>query len=75
MTFRRYSFVVTDCKSGTERRFTLALGPALAGAAAILVLPILVGLGARWAVRTDLQDLAATAMALRMENDSYREAQ
>jgi murein DD-endopeptidase MepM/ murein hydrolase activator NlpD len=74
LTFRRYSFVVTDCKSGTERRFTLALGPALVGAAAILVLPILVGLGARWAVRTDLQDLAATAIALRMENDSYRDA-
>jgi len=33
-----------------------------------------VGLGARWAVRTDLQDLAATAIALRMENDSYRDA-
>ena len=74
MTFRRYSFVVTDCKSGTERRFTLALGPALGGAAAILILPVLMGLGARWAVRTDLQDLAATAIALRMENDSYRDA-
>lgn len=74
MTFRRYSFVVTDCKSGTERRFTLPLWPALAGGVAILFLPILMGLGARWAVRTDLQDLAATTIALRMENDSYRDA-
>ncbi len=74
MTFRRYSFLVTDCTSGTERRFSLPLLPALAGFVAILLLPILVGLGARWAVRTDLQDLAATAIALRMENDSYRDA-
>ena len=74
LTFRRYSFVVTDCKSGTERRFTLPLWPALAGGVAILFLPILMGLGARWAVRTDLQDLAATTIALRMENDSYRDA-
>jgi murein DD-endopeptidase MepM/ murein hydrolase activator NlpD len=33
-----------------------------------------VGLGARWAVHAQLQELAATAIALRMENDSYRDA-
>jgi murein DD-endopeptidase MepM/ murein hydrolase activator NlpD len=41
---------------------------------AVLAFPILIGLGARWAVRTELQDLAATTIALRMENDSYRDA-
>jgi murein DD-endopeptidase MepM/ murein hydrolase activator NlpD len=74
LTFRRYSFVVTDCTSSLERRFTLPLWPTLAGVAAFLILPVLVGLGARWAVRSELQDLAATTIALRMENDSYRDA-
>jgi murein DD-endopeptidase MepM/ murein hydrolase activator NlpD len=40
----------------------------------IFTCPLLVGLGARWAVHAQLQELAATAIALRMENDSYREA-
>jgi murein DD-endopeptidase MepM/ murein hydrolase activator NlpD len=74
LIFRRYSFVVTDCFTGTERRFTLPLWPTLAGIVGVLLLPILVGLGARWAVRSELQELAASAMALRMENDSYRDA-
>jgi murein DD-endopeptidase MepM/ murein hydrolase activator NlpD len=74
LIFRRYSFVVTDSTTGTERRFTLPLWPTLAGLTAVLALPILVGLGARWSVRSEMQELAATAMALRMENDSYRDA-
>ena len=74
MLFRRYSFEVTDCVTGTVRQFALRVWPTLAGIAAVLVLPILVGLGARWAVRTELQELTATSMALRMENDSYRDA-
>jgi len=71
---RRFSFLVTDCKTGTQRTFALRVWPALGGAAFILVLPILVGLGSRWAVRSELRELTATTMALRMENDSYREA-
>jgi murein DD-endopeptidase MepM/ murein hydrolase activator NlpD len=74
LIFRRYTFVVTDSATGAERRFTLPLWPTLAGIAAILMQPILIGLGARWAVRSELQELAATTIALRMENDSYRDA-
>jgi murein DD-endopeptidase MepM/ murein hydrolase activator NlpD len=74
LTFRRYSFVVTNCATGTVRSVTLALWPALLLVAVIFALPVLVGLGARWAVRSELQELTATAIALRMENDSYRDA-
>ena len=74
MFVRRFSFVVTDCTSGTQRTFSFRLWPALGGAGLVLLLPILVGLGSRWAVRSDLRDLTATTMALRMENDSYRDA-
>jgi hypothetical protein len=71
---RRYSFVVTSCTTGAERRFTVRFWPALIAVALIFACPLLVGLGARWAVHAQLQELAATAIALRMENDSYREA-
>jgi len=71
---RRFSIVVTDSTTGTRRTFALHLWPTVSAATFILVLPILVGLGSRWAVRSELRELTATTMALRMENDSYREA-
>ena len=74
MFVRRFSIVVTDSTTGTRRTFALRLWPTVSAAAFILVLPILVGLGSRWAVRSELRELTATTMALRMENDSYREA-
>lgn len=74
MIFRRYTFVVSDGAAGAEHRFRLPLWPVLAGAVALFTLPVLVGLGARWAARAELQDLTATSIALRMENDSFRRA-
>ena len=74
MFVRRLSFLVTDCATGTQRTFSLRLWPTVGLALVILFLPILVGLGSRWAVRSELRELTATTMALRMENDSYREA-
>lgn len=74
MTFRRYTIVVSSGASGAEHRFSLPLWPVLAGAVALFTLPVLVGLGARWAARAELQDLTATSIALRMENDSFRRA-
>ena len=74
MIFRRYTFVVSDGATGAEHRLRLPLWPALAGAVALFTLPVLVGLGARWATRAELQDLTATSIALRMENDSFRRA-
>jgi murein DD-endopeptidase MepM/ murein hydrolase activator NlpD len=74
LIFRRYTFVVSDRATGAEHRFRLPLWPVLAGAVALFTLPVLVGLGARWAARAELQDLTATSIALRMENDSFRRA-
>jgi len=71
---RRFSIVVTDSTTGIPRTFALRLWPTVSAAAFILVLPILVGFGSRWAVRSELRELTATTMALRMENDSYRDA-
>jgi len=74
LKFRRYSFVVTSCHTGNEYRFTLPLLPIVVCTTMIFALPVLIGLGARWSVRAELADLSATAIALRMENDSYRDA-
>jgi murein DD-endopeptidase MepM/ murein hydrolase activator NlpD len=42
--------------------------------AAAFALPVLVGLGARWSVRTTIAELQSTNAALQVENASYREA-
>jgi murein DD-endopeptidase MepM/ murein hydrolase activator NlpD len=71
---RRLSCSVTDCTTGTQRTFSLRLWPTLCGVGFVLLVPVLVAIGSRWAVRSELRELTATAMALRMENDSYRDA-
>jgi murein DD-endopeptidase MepM/ murein hydrolase activator NlpD len=71
---RRYSIVVADRSSGVTHRFTLPLGPTVAITALTLMLPILIGLGARWSARAALDELTATNARLSVENGNYREA-
>jgi murein DD-endopeptidase MepM/ murein hydrolase activator NlpD len=59
------------------RRFTIGLRPFLAGVAGLAVaaaLPILIGLGAKWAGRAEVAQLQAENVALEVENGSYRAA-
>src|SRR5512144_211506 len=74
MRSKRYSLVVADRQTGTVRRLTISLYPVLAGTAAVLALPILIGLGARWSARATISDLQSTNATLQVENASYREA-
>ena len=71
---RRYTFVIADRNSGTVRRFTLSLRPALAVVSGVLALPVLMGLGARWSASARIGELETTNAALRVENASYRAA-
>jgi murein DD-endopeptidase MepM/ murein hydrolase activator NlpD len=71
---RRYTFVIADRHSGTVRRFTISLGPALAAVAGVFALPVLIGLGARWSAHARISDLETTNVALQVENASYRAA-
>jgi murein DD-endopeptidase MepM/ murein hydrolase activator NlpD len=71
---RRYSIVIADRTSGVTRRFTLPLWPTLATTVTALVLPVLIGLGARWSATSALEELTATKARLTIENDNYREA-
>lgn len=73
MASRRYSFVLADRSTGVVRRFTVPLRPAITVIACILVLPVLMGLGARWSARAAIQDLDTANTILEMENASYRE--
>ncbi len=74
MASRRYTVLIADRSTGVVRRFTLSLGPTLAGVGTVLALPVLIGLGARWSARVEIAELRAANVALVMENESYRAA-
>ena len=74
MRSRRYTVVIADRSSGVVRRATISVVPWVAGVLGIFALPILIGLGARWSVQSDLARLRTTNAALQVENGSYRVA-
>ena len=70
---KRYTIVVADRATGVVRRFSVPLLPALGVVAALLTLPILIGLGARWGARSAIHQLQARNVSLEIENASYRD--
>lgn len=74
MRSTRYTILVANRESGVVRRFTLPLKPVVLGLLAIVAVPVLIGLGARWSARTELATLRQANDAYRLENDSYRQA-
>jgi murein DD-endopeptidase MepM/ murein hydrolase activator NlpD len=74
MRARRYTVIIADRTSGVMRRVTISLRPTLAAIAAVLMLPVLIGLGARWKAASDLEQLQQANAVLQVENGSYRAA-
>ena len=74
MLARRYTVLIADRSSGVVRRATLRVGSAIAAVVAVLSLPILIGLGAKWSARTEIDQLRAANALLQVENGSYRAA-
>jgi murein DD-endopeptidase MepM/ murein hydrolase activator NlpD len=74
MRARRYTVIIADRTSGVTRRVTISLRPALAMVAGVLMLPVLIGLGARWKAASDLEQLDQANALLQVENGSYRAA-
>jgi murein DD-endopeptidase MepM/ murein hydrolase activator NlpD len=74
MSGRRYTVVIADRSSGVVRRFTIPLRPTLLTVAGGIALPILIGLGARWSARVELDQVRSSNAALVVENGSYRTA-
>ena len=74
MPGRRYTVVIADRSSGAVRRLTLGLRPTLSAVAVAIALPILIGFGARWDARAEIDQLRAANTVLQVENGSYRAA-
>jgi murein DD-endopeptidase MepM/ murein hydrolase activator NlpD len=74
MLARRYTVLVADRSSGVVRRATLRVGSTLAAVLGVLSLPILIGLGAKWSARAEIDQLKSANTLLRVENGSYRAA-
>lgn len=74
MASRRYTIVVANRETGVVHRVTVRLRPALAVACAVLSLPVLVGMGARWSALAEIQSLRVSVATREMENASYRAA-
>ena len=69
---RRYTILVADRQSGVVRRFTVGLRPAFAVVSLVVGLPVLVGMGAAWKARADVDDLFASHATLELELANYR---
>jgi murein DD-endopeptidase MepM/ murein hydrolase activator NlpD len=74
MSARRYTVIVADRSSGVMRHLTVNLRVTAIAAVSVLVLPILIGLGAKWSATIELDELRAANSLLQIENGSYRAA-
>ena len=74
MSARRYTVLIADRSSGVMRQLTVSLRTTAAGVVAALALPILMGLGAKWDSRTEIDQLRSANSSLTIENGSYRAA-
>lgn len=72
MLARRYTVVIADRSTGVVRRVTVSLRAALTGVTAVLMLPVLIGLGARWSAWTEIAQLRASNGTLEVENGNFR---
>ena len=72
MLSRRYTVLVADRSTGVVRRVTISLRAVALVAGGETILPMLIGLGARWSTSLELRQLRATNSALTAENGNYR---
>jgi murein DD-endopeptidase MepM/ murein hydrolase activator NlpD len=74
MRARRYTVVIADRANGVVRRLTVSLRPVIVTILGVLAVPVLMGLGAKWSARVEIDQLLAANSLLQAENGSYREA-
>jgi len=70
---RRYTVLIADRSSGVVRRLTVSLRAVTLVATTVIVLPLLIGLGARWRTGLERHQLQTMNRALQIENGNYRE--
>ncbi|MCU0248975.1 MAG: M23 family metallopeptidase [Vicinamibacterales bacterium] len=71
---RRFTVVFVDRTSGVGRRATIHLGWTLATVAFLFSVPVLVGLGIRWATVAEIDSLRASVATLGAENANFKGA-
>ena len=74
MAGRRYTIVIADRSSGVLRHVTVNRRWGAVTVASVLAIPVLMGLGAKWSARAEIDQLQATNAVLQVENGSYRVA-
>jgi len=74
MRARRYTVLIADRSSGVVRRLTVGLRPTIGTVVAVLSVPVLMGLGAKWSAKSEIDQLRVTNTALQVENGNYRAA-
>jgi murein DD-endopeptidase MepM/ murein hydrolase activator NlpD len=72
MLGRRYTVLIADRTTGVVRRVTISLRMTLAIFGTVVVLPVLIGLGAKLSTRMELEDLRASNGVLEVENGNFR---
>ncbi len=74
MRSRRYTVVIADRSTGAMRHVTVNVRATILVVAGVLALPVLMGLGARWGARQEIDQLRGANSMLLVENGSYRAA-
>ncbi|MCU1385769.1 MAG: hypothetical protein JWL71_4466 [Acidobacteria bacterium] len=74
MSARRYTVVIADRSTGVMRQATVSLRLTVAAVVTIMTLPVLMGLGAKWSSRSEIDQLRSANSSLTIENGSYRAA-
>ena len=69
---RRFTVVFVARTTGVGRRATIHLGWTLATVAFLFTVPVLVGLGIRWATMAEIASLQSTAKTLSVENANFK---
>jgi murein DD-endopeptidase MepM/ murein hydrolase activator NlpD len=65
--------LIADRSSGVVRRVTVSLRAVAVVVTSVLMLPVLIGLGAKWSANIDIHQLRSTNQALQVENGNFRE--
>jgi murein DD-endopeptidase MepM/ murein hydrolase activator NlpD len=71
---RRYALILTDRSGGGHRHIAVGLRSSLIVLGVVITVPILIGLGAKWSTRAEVEQLRTAKLELEVENSSYRAA-
>jgi murein DD-endopeptidase MepM/ murein hydrolase activator NlpD len=74
MLKRRYTVLIADRSTGVVRRVTISLRTAVGVTSTALIMPMLIGLGAKISAKRELDMLRTSNTALQVENGNFRAA-